>query len=94
MSDSIRIFRVAFTVKSTPEDVDEPEVEVVANAGAECKVILPVVAFSDEAKTTWRFAVTYQFWLMVWSCSAEMTSMVILCGFPSVNMGTNGVRSI
>lgn len=71
----------------------EPVVEVVGNRGASNTVIFPVVGFPEGSVTTCKFPDTNQFWLIAWSISADITSMVRLCGLPSVKMGTNGVRS-
>ena len=92
-SDSILSFLVALVVISTPPSTVEKESVVCANGSTLYEVIPPVVGFEEDPVTTCRFAETIQLELIVWSGSAEATSIVILWGFPSVRSGMKGVRS-
>jgi hypothetical protein len=54
----------------------------------------PIVGWEDESLMTWMFPLKYQLPNIPWSDSAEATSSVILCVFPSARIGRNVVKSI
>jgi hypothetical protein len=88
------ILRLAVTVMlMSPFAPTLSAVLVRANDSALYDVIFPVVGFEDASVTTWSAPETNQFCRMVLSASADATSIVNRCDFPSVRRGTNGVRS-
>ena len=92
-SDSILSFLDALVVISTPPSMAERLLVDCVNGSALYEVIFPVVGFEEDPVTTCRFPETIQLVLTAWSGSAEATSIVMLCGFPSARSGTKGVRS-
>ena len=90
----IWIWRLAFTVMLiSPFAPTLPVVLVTAKGSALYEVMFPVVRSEDESVMTWSRPETNQFCRMVLSASADATSMVNVCGSPSVSSGTKGVRS-
>lgn len=88
------MLRVALTVTITSPLVPTvPVVDVTAKGDALYVFILPVVGLPEGSVTTCNSPETNQFWLITWSVSAETTSRLKLCGFPSVSNGTKGVTS-
>lgn len=92
-SDSILSLLVALVRISTPPSTAERVSVGCANGSTLYEMIFPVVGFEEDPVTTSRFAETTQLELIVWSGSAEATSIVMLWGFPSVRSGMSGVRS-
>lgn len=88
------MLRVADTVIFTsPLLPTLPVVVDTAKGSALYVVILPVVRLAEESVTTCNRPETNQFCKIVWSASAEATSMVKLCDSPSVNKGMKGETS-
>lgn len=94
ISASICIFLVAVTVTLTsPFEPIFPLTLEVAKGWALYEVILPVVCLDEASVMTCKRPETNQFWLIAWSFSADATSIVRLCGFPSTRRGIKGDRS-
>ena len=77
-SDSILSFLTASVAISTPPSTADMVFVDHANGSALYEVIFPVVGSGEDPVITWRFAETIQLELVVWSGSAEATSIVIL----------------
>ena len=92
-SDSILSLLVALVIISTPPSTVERASVDRTNGSALYDVIFPVVGLVEGPVITCRFAEIIQLELIMWSGSAEATSIVMLWGFPSARSGTKGVRS-
>lgn len=70
-----------------------PVVLVFAKGSVLYDMMEPVVGFDEESLMTWMFPLRYQLLRIVRLVSADATSNVMICAFPSARMGRNGVRS-